>query len=347
MLILDLLIGLGQGVIDLVRLPWTLWQWSQLETLKERMIALTLAGQSLALLRIVLALVLIVVIAGLLNRRFLVASVLGLERFNRAIGQAAAWVVLLLMIQQVLIIVMGQVFRGNELLFSPFGMALSNAELQWLSGQLKFYNAILIALASAWTFIEGGHVRVDLVYGNLRRRAQLWIDLLGSIFFMLPTTLLLWWFAWPLLTNAIFAQRPMNLFSSKASWRGVRLETSGTAEFSWVWAFKALILVCAALLFLQAVTFMLRPTWALLDRDADVPSHPSGDRPAGQTALAADSAMAPTDPLAVMAHEPTELPTDIDLGHARRAADAPSSGSRRGAGDNGPPGDHPPPVTAR
>ncbi|NND92515.1 MAG: TRAP transporter small permease subunit [Granulosicoccus sp.] len=279
--LLSILTGLVNGFVDLAMLPWTIWQWFHMDVLKERMVALTLAGKSPEFLYMMLSLVLLLVLLGLLSRRFLKATVLTLESFNRTIGQLSAWFVLLMMLQQVLIIIMGQVFRGNELLFSPFGLQLSNAELQWLSGQLKFYNAILITFASAYTFIEGGHVRVDLVYGNLGYRAQRLIDLLGAIFFMLPTTILLWWFAWPLATNSIFAQRPMNIFSDKASWRGVRLETSGTAEFTWVWAFKVLILVFAALLFIQAVAFLLRNLWALLARDEEIESHPADPLDAG------------------------------------------------------------------
>ncbi len=280
--LLSILAGLGQGFIDLVMLPWTLWQWFHMEVLKERMVAMTLAGMSPEFLYMVLSAVLLLLLLSLFNRRFLKATVLSLESFNRRTGQLASWFVLLLMMQQVMIIIMGQVFRGNELLFSPFGMQLSNAELQWMSGQLKLYNAILIALASAYTFIEGGHVRVDLVYGNLGYRAQRFIDFLGSIIFMMPAAILMWWFAWPLAMNAIFAQRPMNIFSDKASWRGVRLETSGTAEFTWVWTFKVLILVFAALLFVQAVAFMLRNLWALLERDQEIESHPVDPDPAGK-----------------------------------------------------------------
>ncbi len=273
--LLSILAGLGQGFIDLVMLPWTVWQWFHMEVLKERMVAMTLAGKSPEFLYMVLSAVLLLLLLSLFSRRFLKATVLSLESFNRRTGQLASWFVLLLMMQQVMIIIMGQVFRGNELLFSPFGMQLSNAELQWMSGQLKLYNALLIALASAYTFIEGGHVRVDLVYGNLGYRARRVIDFLGSIIFMMPSAILMWWFAWPLAMNSIFAQRPMNIFSDKASWRGVRLETSGTAEFTWVWTFKVLILVFAALLFLQAIAFMLRNLWALLERDQEIESHPT------------------------------------------------------------------------
>lgn len=271
-LVIEILKGLANGAVHLATLPLTVYNWWQLETLKEKMSALTLAGQSLEFFYMMMALVLILFFISLISRRFLKATVLGLESFNRAIGQGASWFVLLLMLQQVLIIVMGQVFRGNELVFSPLGMNLTSEELQWLSGQLKFYNAILIAMASAYTFIEGGHVRVDLVYGNVGYKAKRFLDFMGSIFFMLPTTVLIWWFAWPIATNSAFSQRPLNIFSDKASWRGFKWESSGTAEFTWVWAFKAIILVFAALLFIQAVAFMLRNLWGLLERDVE--SHP-------------------------------------------------------------------------
>lgn len=295
---MDILTGLALGLANAALLPWRVWQWTQLGTAKERMNAFVLAGQSLELLYTVLAVLLVVFGAALLSRRFLVGTVRTLEGINTRIGRFAAWFVLLLMLQQVAIIVMGQVFRGNALLFSPLGLPIANEDLQWLSGQLKFYNAILIALASAWTFVEGGHVRVDLIYGNLGRRAQRWVDLLGSLLFMLPATILLWWFSWSLVMNALFAQRPLNVFSSKAGWRGVRLETSGTAEFTWVWAFKVLILVFALLLFLQAVAFALRNVWGLLDPAADVESHPKADPTSEELAAPAGDAdgMAATPP---------------------------------------------------
>jgi len=275
---MTLLAGLATGFLNLLLLPVTIWQWWHLETLKERMSALTLAGQSVDFLWMMIVLFLLITLISLMSRRFLIGTVTRLEGFNRSVGQAACWVVLLLMLQQVLIIVMGQVFRGNELLFSPFGIGLFTEELQWLSGQLKFYNAILIAFASAYTFIEGGHVRVDLVYGNLKYRTRRWIDLFGSLFLMLPLTVLLWWFSWPLAANSLFRQRPLNIFSDRASWRGFKFESSGTAEFTWVWAFKVLIVVFAALLFIQAIAFFLRNLWALLERDYEVESHIKADQ---------------------------------------------------------------------
>ena len=273
----DILKAVVMGFFDLVLLPWHIHQWWQLETLKEKMSVLMLAGNSSEFLCVVLVLMSIILVIGLVKHSFLRSTVRGLELFNGRIGQIACWFVLIMMVQQVLIIVMGQVFRGNELLLSPFGLTLAFGELQWLSGQLKFYNAILIALASAYTFIEGGHVRVDLIYAGVSYRKRKIFDLIGTLVLFFPSTILLWWFAWPLAMNSIFAQRPLNVWSTKASWRGFKWESSGTAEFTWVWGFKLLILLFAGLLFIQAFTFLLRNIMALREKE-EIEAHPKLDR---------------------------------------------------------------------
>jgi TRAP-type mannitol/chloroaromatic compound transport system permease small subunit len=50
---------------------------------------------------------------------------------------------------------------------------------------------------AAHTLRMNEHVRVDLIYGSVSERARLWIDLLGSIFFLLPMCLLMIHFTWP------------------------------------------------------------------------------------------------------------------------------------------------------
>jgi len=272
----DILKSYLMGFIDLALLPLRIYQWLQIDTLKERMNVLMLTGNSSEFLCVVLALMTIILVAGLIRSSFLRATVRGLELFNGRIGQFACWFALIMMIQQVLIIIMGQIFRGNDLIFSPFGLVLASEELQWLSGQLKLYNAILISMASAYTFIEGGHVRVDLIYAGLPYRRRKISDLVGTLVLFFPSSILLWWFAWPLAMNSMFSQRPINIWSTKASWRGFKWESSGTAEFTWVWAFKVLILVFAGLLILQAFTFLLRNVMALRVKE-EIESHPKID----------------------------------------------------------------------
>ncbi len=269
---MDIITSYLSGFVDLLKLPYIIYRWLQLETFKEKMNVILLAGNSTEFLNLILALITLLLIAGLIRPGFLRKTVYGLETFTGKIGHFACWFVLIMMIQQVLIIVVGQVFRGNEVVLSPLGLTLFNEELQWLSGQLKLYNAILIAMASAFTFVEGGHVRVDIIYSRLSYRAKKISDLLGTLIFLLPSSILLWWFSWPLATNSMFSQRPMNIFSTKASWRAFKWESSGTAEFTWVWAFKLLILVFAGLMIIQAVAFLLRNVLALRVRE-EIESH--------------------------------------------------------------------------
>ncbi len=290
-ILIGILIKFVMGFVNLVLLPWHIFQWLSLETLKEKMAAFVLAGQSQEFFFILVAIVVTIIIVGLFRRDFLRNTVHGLEAFNGRLGQWAAWLAVIMMLQQVMIIAIGQVFRGNEVIFAPLGMVLFDEELQWLSGQLKFYNASLIAIASAYTFIEGGHVRVDLIFSALKRRTQLWIDFFGTLFFFIPSTVLLWWFAWPIATNSMFAQKPMNVWSSSARWRGFKWEASGTAEFSWVWSFKALIVVFAGLMFIVSISFLLRNILALLEKDDEIVSHYSfEEKDAGKIVLKKDRA---------------------------------------------------------
>lgn len=267
------LLNFLMGFANLAMLPVHIYNWATLETLKAKMNVLTLIGMSHEFFFMVLALVIVLIGIGIYKRRFLYGMVHGLENFNGKIGKAAAWFALLMVIQQVIIISVGQVFRGNEIVFSPLGINLISEELQWLSGQLKFYNTILIACASAYTFIEGGHVRVDLVYASCKTRTKQWTDLIGTLLFFIPSTVMLWWFAWPIAMNAIFAQKPLNIWSDSSRWRNFRFETSGTAEFSWVWVFKFMVLLFAALMFICAITFLMRNILALLERDKKIPTH--------------------------------------------------------------------------
>jgi len=271
--LINLLINFLMGFVNLVLLPWHIFKWLSLETLKEKMSAFTLAGQSQEFFFMVMAIVIILIILGVYKRSILRKTIYSLELFNGKIGQWAAWFAIIMMLQQVMIIAIGQIFRGNEVTFAPLGMVLFSEELQWLSGQLKFYNAILIAMASAYTFIEGGHVRVDLVYSALKRRTQHWVDFYGTLFLFIPSSVMLWWFSWPIAMNSMFKQKPMNIWSSSSKWRDFKWESSGTAEFSWVWAFKTMIIVFAGLMFIVAISFLLRNILALLEKDEEIASH--------------------------------------------------------------------------
>ena len=112
----------------------------------------------------------------------------GIDRVNTVIGRSAAWLILLAIFVSAINAVVRKVFSVS-----------SNAylELQWY-----LYGAAFL-LAAAYTLLENEHIRIDIVYGAFSRRVQHWIDLLGTIFFLMPVVLLTLYFVWPWLMRSI------------------------------------------------------------------------------------------------------------------------------------------------
>jgi TRAP-type mannitol/chloroaromatic compound transport system permease small subunit len=74
----------------------------------------------------------------------------------------------------------------------------SNAwlELQW------YMFAIVVMFGASYTFKRNEHVRVEIVYLMLSERGQLWLDLIGTLFFLIPGCLLLAYLSWPFFYQA-------------------------------------------------------------------------------------------------------------------------------------------------
>ena len=69
---------------------------------------------------------------------------------------------------------------GAELLI-VFSRFVFSYEQAFMSDLVRFWYAALFLFASAYTLLEGGHVRVDVLYAGFGRRTQGRIDSVGSI----------------------------------------------------------------------------------------------------------------------------------------------------------------------
>jgi TRAP-type mannitol/chloroaromatic compound transport system permease small subunit len=69
----------------------------------------------------------------------------------------------------------------------------SNAwlEIQWY----LFAGAVM--LGASHTLRRNEHVRVDILYMHLSERGKQWLDLLGTVCFLIPSMLAIAWLAWP------------------------------------------------------------------------------------------------------------------------------------------------------
>jgi TRAP-type mannitol/chloroaromatic compound transport system permease small subunit len=105
-----------------------------------------------------------------------------IDALNEKIGAVCNWLVLLACV----------VSAGNAMVRYAYDTS-SNAwlEIQW------YMFAVIVMFGAAYTMKRNEHVRVDLLYMNMSRRGQLWIDILGTLVFLLPTCTILAWLSWP------------------------------------------------------------------------------------------------------------------------------------------------------
>ncbi|WP_179380391.1 TRAP transporter small permease subunit [Jannaschia marina] len=221
-------------------------------------------GASEELFFVLFTLLAVLTIAVGLSNRFGWGLVRGSEFVLNWTGRIAAWAGFLMVIQQVLIVFLQRIFRVSEISIGPFGTTFTR-DLSWYSEELKLYNAIIVCLCVAWTFIQGGHVRVDLVYSAVRHRTKRIIDMFGALVFMMPALILIWLYSWfflwrSLITPATSASDPLDRMLLKARAMRWNVETIGFSPngFDAYFLFKILILLFVATAFAQACVFFWR-----------------------------------------------------------------------------------------
>ena len=201
---------------------------------------------------------------GIFYRRFLWGVVVGLEGFANTVGRIAAWAGLLMVLQQVMVVFLQSIFRAADISLGPFGMDVTQT-VGWWSDSLKLYNAIIVCMCAAWTFVQGGHVRVDMFYAGARFRTKKIVDMFGAIVFMMPVMVLTWFYAWFFLWRHL-ATPPVNSTDSfdtamrKAMAFRWNVETFGFSPsgFNAYFLFKVLILVFCFMMLIQAVAVFYR-----------------------------------------------------------------------------------------
>jgi TRAP-type mannitol/chloroaromatic compound transport system permease small subunit len=222
-------------------------------------------GASVELFFVVMTTFLVLTVLGLAwKREILWFCVRVMEAFANGVGRFAAWAGLLMVLQQVMIVFLQRIFRVAEIQMGPLGTAFAK-DLSWWAEELKFYNAIVVALCVTYTFAQGGHVRVDLFYSKMRYGTKRVVDMLGCIFFMLPaitiTYLYAWFFMWRhLMTPAVTATSDLDRMLMQSRIFRWNVETIGFSPngFNAYFLFKVLIVAFCVLVFIHALAFLWR-----------------------------------------------------------------------------------------
>jgi TRAP-type mannitol/chloroaromatic compound transport system permease small subunit len=101
----------------------------------------------------------------------LLGLVRGIDRLNEWAGKLAGYISLLMVV----------VVTGDVVMRYAFDTTfVAVQELEW-----HLFGAMFL-LGAGYTLLKDEHVRVDVVYQRLGRKARAWINLLGVLFFLLP-----------------------------------------------------------------------------------------------------------------------------------------------------------------
>ncbi len=156
-----------------------------------------------------------------------------IDRLTTAIGRAAAWLALVVVLLQFALVVARYLFGLGSI---------------WASEAVIYGHATLFMLAAAWTLSAGGHVRVDVFYAEAGPRARAKIDLAGALLLLLPFALVLVWLSLP------YAARSWAILERSQESSGLPL----------VFLLKTLIPLFAALMALQGIAQAIRALAVLI-----------------------------------------------------------------------------------
>ncbi|MEM6310599.1 MAG: C4-dicarboxylate ABC transporter permease [Pseudomonadota bacterium] len=241
---------------------WLIWDGS-LED-KQSLMAFVYYGGSVEFFFITFNIVLLFTLYGMIfSRSFLWGGVRVLEGIANTVGRFFCWAGLLMVLQQIIIVFMQRIFTRPDISFG-FGIPLQ-FDISWFAEELKLYNALVVALCVTYTFVQGGHVRVDLIYSAVGHRAKRVIDMFGSLFFMFPAAVLIWMYSWyflwrHLMVPKVNATDQIDRLVLKARAMRWNVETIGFSPngFTGYFIFKILLVAFAALIFLHAIAFFWR-----------------------------------------------------------------------------------------
>ena len=149
-----------------------------------------------------------------------------IDALNENVGKLSYWLILAAVL----------ISTGNAIVRYAFDMS-SNAwlELQW------YLFSFVFLFCAGYTLLHNQHVRIDIVTGGLSGRAKAWIEIFGTLFFLLPMAVTIMWLSWPVFTDA---------------WASGEVSTNAGGLL--VWPGRLMVPVAFFLLVLQALSELIK-----------------------------------------------------------------------------------------
>jgi TRAP-type mannitol/chloroaromatic compound transport system permease small subunit len=165
-----------------------------------------------------------------------------IDAMNERIGSLVYWLVLVTVL----------VSAGNAIVRKLFNYS-SNA---YLETQWYLFSAVFL-LCAGFALLRNDHVRIDILSGRASAKGQAWIDIFGTVFFLLPMVGIFLWLSIPWF------------------WRTyTEHEISGSAGGLVLWPARILVPIGFTLLALQGVSELVKRIAFVAGKGPDpIPRH--------------------------------------------------------------------------
>lgn len=149
-----------------------------------------------------------------------------LELVNEWIGRSVAWLTLIMVIVTFSVVVL------------RYGFDMGSIALQ---ESIIYLHALNFMLGAAFTLKHDAHVRVDIFYQRMGPQGRAWVDLLGTLFLLLPVCGFIFWSSWGYVADA---------------W-AVREASGEAGGLPFVYLLKSILLLMPSLLILQGAAIIM------------------------------------------------------------------------------------------
>ena len=163
-----------------------------------------------------------------------------LVKIERGINRLMDWVGILSALLLILLVIVIGFNVTNRYAFQIEGLGVGYEELAWHLYAACFLFGIPYALRA------GAHVRVDLIFDNLKPKTKAIIDLVGSVIFLLPFTLITIWSGWNFFMEAwSLGDRPSEFGAliQQVISKGVGEQSQDPGGLLYRWIIKGLSLI--------------------------------------------------------------------------------------------------------
>jgi TRAP-type mannitol/chloroaromatic compound transport system permease small subunit len=172
----------------------------------------------------------------------------GIDAAIDFMGRQLAWLVLIMVLLGVYNT--GARYIGGLLRTNLTSNAL--LELQWFSFSILFF------LGASYVLRHNEHVRVDFLYGNWEPRRKAWVNLLGTLLFLMPFCIVVFWVS----TRPVLISWGWNPLTG--TWRNWEMSPNpGGLPFAPI---KSFILIGFGLLFIQGISEVIKNAAILMGR---------------------------------------------------------------------------------